>query len=87
MGFGAWSITEEKELLKILHKQKEFPDWNVISKLLKEVNLDRGPIQCLMKWNNNKERKEYYNCEFNVKIEMNKLTNKKVKGRRILVNS
>ena len=56
MGFGAWSITEENELLKLLHTQKKFTDWNNISKLLKEVNVESGPIQCLMKWNNNKEK-------------------------------
>ena len=67
MGFGSWTITEEKQLLRILHLQKEIRDWNEISKLLKKVNVDRGPIQCYMKWNNNKEKKEYYTCKFDRK--------------------
>ena len=76
MGFGSWSITEEKELFRILHLQKEFPDWNKISMLLKEVKVERGPIQCYMRWNNNKENKESYNFAINTKI--NKITNKKI---------
>ena len=41
-----WSIAEEKELLRILHLQKEDPDWNEISKLMKKVNINKSATQC-----------------------------------------
>ena len=36
-----WSNKEEKEFRNILYKQTEFPDWNIISKLLKKKKIYR----------------------------------------------
>ena len=56
--YTPWKIFEEKELLRILHLQKEYPDWDEISKLLKVVNVEKLPNECLNKWNNNKKKKD-----------------------------
>ena len=69
--YNTWSNFEEKELLRILHLQKEYPDWDEISKLLNKANIDKSSIQCYYKWYNNKEKKEFNTCKFNVKKKKN----------------
>ena len=55
-----WSIDEENELLRIVNLQKGYPDWEEISKLLKEVNIVKSAQQCFRKCYN-KNSEEYKN--------------------------
>ena len=41
-----WTITEEREFLRIINLQKEYTDWDVISNLLKELNINKSTLQC-----------------------------------------
>ena len=50
-----WSIVEEREFLTILNEQKDYTDWILISKLLKQVNVDKSPNKCYNKWKYNKK--------------------------------
>ena len=65
MGYKPWSEADEKEFLRLLHLQKEIPDWEEISKLLKEVNVHKTATQCYMRWHRKRKTKEY-NFNFSI---------------------
>ena len=65
MVYGIWSKTDEKEFLRILHLQNEIPDWEEVSNLLKDVNINRTATQCYMRWHRNKNKKTY-NFNFSI---------------------
>ena len=72
------SIFEEKKFLKILQLQKEYTDWNKISNLLRELNIDKSAKQCYTQWYGSKKKKEYYNCQFHTRIKNLKKKEKKL---------
>ena len=62
-----WSKNEEKELLRLLHSQNGHPNWNNISKLLKEFKIYKTTAQCYAKWHRNKKKKDSYICKFDTR--------------------
>ena len=55
-----WSKWEEKELLRLIHLEKKFSDWEKISKEIKALGIYKTGAKCYFKWFNDKKRKPEY---------------------------